>query len=237
MASGIDQIVAALKATSASLAPRLDGEASAVQPFVTVARQAGTDGVGFARDLVRRLVERDGDDRWRTYDRDLVEEVSTRHEVSSRVVAALEDEGNNWLKPLLQPFIYPDRPSDLKLFHHVAGTILGIARAGHAVIVGRGGAFITRHLPGGVHVYLCAPFEDRVKNMADRRGLDPAEAARVIREVDENRQRFYRSYFRDQAVGVEAFTITLNRARLERDALTGAAMSVIPGAKPAYATA
>ena len=47
-----------------------------------------------------------------------------------------------------------------------AQVIREAARSGNAVIVGRGAGFVLADLPGVVHVFLCAPVEVRVRQLA-----------------------------------------------------------------------
>ena len=104
----------------------------------------------------------------------------------------------------------------------------GLARGGRSIIVGRGGVFITRDLPGGIHVLLVAPFEQRVQHMACRRELSGDEARKLVRDIDQNRQAFYRRYWPKQGLTAEAFTITLNAALMTDEQMVGAILPLVP---------
>ena len=61
------------------------------------------------------------------------------------------------------------------------------AQGGNVVIVGRGGAYILRDLPGAVHVYLRAAESVRVKTIMQRFGITSEdEARRRLKQTDEN---------------------------------------------------
>jgi hypothetical protein len=188
----------------------------AALPFVTVSRQAGASGGTFARELVRKLNAAGGDATWTCWDHELVEKVSAEHDVEAAVVEMMEDRKHNWLVELLEGLSGDTRrhPEELKVYRRVATTIGALAVAGHAVIVGRGGAFITAGMPGGIHVRLVAPLEARIAHRAKKRNLTLKEAAASVGETDRNRDAFYHRYWPEKPLGPESFTLTLNSAAM-----------------------
>src|SRR5215204_3288809 len=71
-------------------------------PFVTISRQAGAGGRSFARELARRLNERDpGDLPWTVWDNELVERVANENHLPPKRVAAMEDHNPTWLETAL----------------------------------------------------------------------------------------------------------------------------------------
>jgi len=68
------------------------------------------------------------------------------------------------------------------------------ADEGNAVIVGRGGAFFLENRPDAFHVFIYAPYEDKVRRLI-RRGTEPHEAARLVDTVDNDRADFIKRYF------------------------------------------
>jgi len=207
-------------------------------PFVTISRQAGAGG----RTLARRLGERldalaigVGDDReraWSAWDHELVEKVAKEHDLSQGLVGALEDSRHQWVQDFLAGFSAGSaklHPEEFKIYRRVAHTIRGLANLGGAIIVGRGGVFITRDLPGGVHVRLVAPLADRIENMAHRLDVSTAEATKWVKDVDHNREAFYRRHWPGKELTPETFTITLNTAGLTEEQMVSAVMPLIPG--------
>jgi len=70
-----------------------------------------------------------------------------------------------------------------------------VSAVGKAVIVGRGGNFLTRGFPRGVHVRLVAPLELRIRAVADQTGASEAETKKKIAAIDRDRARLVRDYF------------------------------------------
>jgi cytidylate kinase len=65
---------------------------------------------------------------------------------------------------------------------------------GNAVIVGRGGAYYLRDRLDAFHVFVYAPFEEKVRRL-ERQGRSEKEAVELVETVDEERAAFIKQYF------------------------------------------
>jgi cytidylate kinase len=63
------------------------------------------------------------------------------------------------------------------------------------IIVGRAGASLTRHLPGGLHLRLVASLPARVRRMMAVKDVSEKEARRAVAERDRARADLVESYF------------------------------------------
>jgi cytidylate kinase len=68
------------------------------------------------------------------------------------------------------------------------------AEEGNAVIVGRGSAYYLRDRPDCFHVFIYAPFEERVQRL-QQTGKTEAEAIHLAETVDQDRAAFIKQYF------------------------------------------
>ena len=68
------------------------------------------------------------------------------------------------------------------------------ADEGNAVIVGRGSAYYLRDRPDAFHVFVYAPFEERVRRL-QKTGRSEAEAIELADTVDRDRAAFIKEYF------------------------------------------
>lgn len=182
--------------------------------FVTISRQAGAGGTSVARALVRRLNELDPKpNAWTCWDQELVKKVAATSHVPERLIETLEENSAGWLLDVLSGLATSDeaaRADEYALVKIVSRTVYGLASAGRVVIVGRGGAFLTRSLPGGVHVRIVAPLAWRVTHMACIPGVTPTEAARRVEEIDRLRDAFYRRHWPAQLLKPDDFSVTFN---------------------------
>jgi hypothetical protein len=205
-------------------------ESGAHAPFVTISRQAGAGGRSFAVSLAARLNAIDaGALPWTVWDNELVTRIANQWHLRPESVAAIEEQRPNWLEEALASLLSgnAEEHSEVAVFHHVASAIRALAEMGRVIIVGRGGAFVTEDLPGGVHLRLVAPLQHRVEAMARARGISMAQAAKWVRETDHNRDAFCHRHWPGRTPGPEAFTATFNTARSATGTLVEAVLPLV----------
>jgi len=204
--------------------PALDAPQRGTLPFVTILRQSGTGGSVVARELARLLGERDPHFHWEALDRELVERVAEDHQIAAPLVESLEEKTRNWIDRLL----VSGPESDFGVYKRVAGTIRALAEVGGVIVVGRGGVFVTRDLPGGIHVRLVAPRRERVLRVARLHGIPEAEAEAFVRATDLGRANFYRSRWPRMRLSAETFHATFNTARIPPRDVARCLLPMIP---------
>jgi hypothetical protein len=199
---------------------------SAAKPFLTISRQAGAGGRSFERRLAEKLNETDpGELPWTVWDNELVETAAAKRSLPSGAVVS--DEQPNWLEEALGSLAIK-AGDGVESFRHSCQTIRALARMGRVIIVGRGGAFVTADLPGGVHLRLVAPLGERIARTAQRTGASTALAAEMVREKDAARAEFYRRRWPTRALAGENFTATFNTAAISPQRLTDSVTALIP---------
>ena len=95
----------------------------------------------------------------------------------------------------------------------VEQVLQGIAAAGPCVIVGHGAAQVAlRGRPDVLHVFLHAPFEQRVQRMMVYGKLDRAAAEKDVREADRERSAFFKDYYGINWYDLRLYDLVLNTA-------------------------
>ncbi len=229
--SKIERAEAILKAAieSWNLLDRESRTSHAAPLFLTVSKQPGVDAGSFSHRLAQRLTEVTGAN-WFAWDRELIEKVSVEHGIAKDVLERIEERPLSWIDRLLQDFSFSDDTPEaigLRADKYVMVTIRALAMAGHAIIVGRGGVFVTEGMPGGIHLALVAPLEDRIKYIAGRDKLSGQKAAEYITEIEHNRAMLYRQYWPKKRIAPETFALTLNCARLSADEMEECVLAII----------
>lgn len=184
--------------------------------FITISRQAGAGAIDYAHELANQL-NSTGSSDWSVWDRELVEKVSSESGIAQQLIEMIPNKMPNWLDDLLRGFFTSEKPPDAlerRAYEQIVITVRALAAAGHAIIVGRGGAFITQELPGSIHLRMVAPLPYRVHRTAERNHLTPKEAAASVAHDDRRRAEFYRRYWPLRTTSPETYDITLNAARL-----------------------
>jgi cytidylate kinase len=186
-------------------------------PFITISQQAGAGGETLARHLADRLnIEDKGDTPWSVWDRELVERIVAEEHIPESVLDQFETiRKGNWLADLFSGFSSredPDTHNTAEIYRKIARVIRAIATKGRAVLVGRGGMYVTTDLPGGIHVRLVAPLNDRIRSYAAQTKLDWKKASDEVQQIEQRRLAFYHQFFPDKPLQPDNFTITLNTA-------------------------
>ena len=209
------------------------------EPFVTLSREAGAGARPLAQKLVDSLNASLGPDErpWTVWDRAMVSQVADDKHTAGELIDSLEEVSHSWLQDFLTSLAYNDKDAadEGQRYYRMAATIRALAQAGRVVILGAGGVFVTRRMARGIHVRLVAPLDYRIRNLAASLNLPEKAAAARVKELEYNRQVFFRRYFPSESLGSENFAVTFNVAMLDSatiiDALTSLIRHAVPAAK------
>lgn len=225
-ASGMRVAFAAVRAVPLPVHEEGESPGPQPRPFVTISREGGAGGHTIGQQLVQRLNELDpGDDPWTLWDSALVEKVSADHHLAVELVQSLGESHHNWMEEFLSSLSQVSDNDEAKVYRRVAMTIRALAHRGRAIIVGRGGVYITREMPGGVHVRLVAALEHRIEFMMRQFGISHQAAAERVHQLDHCRKAFFRRYWPQTVLDADVFTITLNTGLVDEQR---AAEAVLP---------
>jgi cytidylate kinase len=226
--SGLRQVIGSLRTVGAP-----GGAASqsllSHWPFVTISREAGTGAVGVGTLLAERLNGTDPPEHpWQCLDRELVERIASDHHISTDLIDSLERSSHTWISEFLAGLSRSDNaPSELVVFRRCVETMRALARAGHVILVGLGGMFITRDMPGGIHVRLVAPLEWRVQHLSDHDQLPMVEARKRVELLDADRKSFFAKFWPGEPLRPECFHLTLNAGRLSDAQMVDAIVALL----------
>lgn len=172
--------------------------------IITISRQAASNG-----ELIGHLVaERLG---WPFYDRQLVEAVARRLDVGPGTVEAFDETGVGVVHSLLWE-LHASINENIYL-RSLRRTLEQIARAGNAVVIGRGANFVLRG-PETLHVRIIAPTALRVAIYQETHPVAEQVAIRHIRQQDQERANFVRSLFHQAIDDPIHYHLQLNLAGL-----------------------
>ena len=93
------------------------------------------------------------------------------------------------------------------------------------------GVFLTRRLPGGVHIRLVAPLEYRVERYAKLRQISSRAAAGELREISPRREAFYRRYWPAEPIRPELFHAIINVARVSQQTIVQLVVALVQEAR------
>ena len=165
---------------------------------LTIDREYGSG----AADIAQKLADRLG---WKLWDQLLTSEVARRLECNSVHVEQLEERKDPLYYRVFKAFlrgsyegsqITPQmKVADAESIRQVSEQVVRKAASeGNCVIVGRGSAYYLRDQPDAFHVFIYAPFEEKVRRL-QQAGKTEEEATELVQNVDRDRAEFIRQNF------------------------------------------
>src|SRR5262249_50639422 len=149
-----------------------------------------------------KLAERLG---WTLWDQRLTDEIARRLDCDSRTVAEREERPDPVHYRLFKAFLHGSfegnldaprlRPVDAECVREVTQQVVReVAEAGKCVIVGRGSAYNLGIRGDAFHVFVYAPYEDKVRRLVSI-GKSREEASELAETVDRDRAAFIERNF------------------------------------------
>lgn len=165
---------------------------------LTIEREYGSGGAEIAQKVAQRL-------GWKLWDQALTDEIARLMDCPSRTVAEREEKRDSLQYRLFKSFMRGSfegslnaprlKMVDADCIKTVAQrVVLGAAREGNAVIVGRGSAYHLQDRADAFHVFVYAPFEEKVRRLKAR-GKSENEAVELAETVDQERAEYIQKYF------------------------------------------
>jgi cytidylate kinase len=180
---------------------------------ITIEREYGSGGA----DVARKLAERLG---WKLWDQALTDEIARLMDCPSRTVEEREERKDSLSYRLFKSFMRGSfegtlnarnlKMVDADCIKDVTRRIVtDVARDGNAVIVGRGSAYHLQGRSDVFHVFVYAPFEDKVRRL-HAGGKSEAEAVDLAETVDRERAAYIKQHFGIDWPTREYFDLMIN---------------------------
>ena len=180
---------------------------------LTIDREYGSGAAEIAQEVAERL-------GWKLWDQLLTDEVARRLECDSFHVQRSEERQDPLYYRIFKAFLRGSyegsqitpgmKLADAESIRQVSEQVVRKAASeGNAVIVGRGSAYYLKERPECLHVFLYAPFEEKVRRLKDA-GKSEEEAIQLACTVDRDRADFIRENFGIQFPSRHFFHLMVN---------------------------
>lgn len=189
------------------------GASHPVGPFVTISRESGAGGTSLGRSLAERFPREEDSHPWAVYSANLIEEMLRTNELPAHLAQFLPEDRISEIDAAVGELVGL-HPSLWELVQKTNELIRRLARAGHAILLGRGANFATEGIAHGVHVRLVAPPKWRGERTARWLGLDHEAATLHNARRDAARQRYVRSIFNADVADPTTYDLVINTAQV-----------------------
>lgn len=200
---------------------------TAIRPTITISRQYGCEGNALASRL-KDLLEGASGEAWTVFDKALVERVAADEHLSKDLLTRLGDESRDQ-DVLRSHFGYLTHDD---AYARLAKHLIQIARAGCAIVVGRGGAVLCHDLRNCFHVRLVASPAFRAEALAHRRGIPLTEAEEMVRVQSRRREAFISENLHTDITSSRWYDAVFNNERQGVESMAQACFSLVRSAWP-----
>jgi cytidylate kinase len=177
------------------------------RPCITLSREYGCEGYPVA-ELLREEMTRLSGEEWLLMDKALLEAVARNHNLSEEVLLGL-GEKNRILDEVLATFSRR-WTSEKDHYRLLCRHIVSLAEQGNVIIVGRGGAIVTRHLENCHHFRLYASLAFKTASIAGRLNLLPEEAEKLVIKKQKQRDTFIVDFLDQDARDLSFYNLLFN---------------------------
>ncbi len=203
---------------------------------ITINRELGSGGRTIGEKLAKRL-------HVPFYDKALIQGLKEKYSLTTEEIERLKGQQHNWwadfkrslkiMPSFAAPNIIPSQtaiPDFLitdDIFQSETQILKGIAEDESCVIAGRSGFYVLRDHPNHLSILIQAPMEHRINHLVTRRGITPAEAEKIIKEVDKGRERYVKKYTGTSRYDTRNYDIVFNAANHTEDEIVDLIMKYI----------
>ena len=166
-------------------------------PAITISRQTGTGAheIGLRAAELLQAGEPKDSVPWTLFDRHLLEKVLEEHHMPQTLAGFIPEDHRSAIQNVLEE-MFGGIPSSWEIVPKISETVLHLAAAGHAILIGRGANFITARMPNVFRVRLVGSLPKRIERIQALKHVSKEEATESIKKEDRARARYMKSNFR-----------------------------------------
>jgi cytidylate kinase len=182
-------------------------------PVITISRLTGCDARQIAAILADELNRKCGTSKWKWVDKDIIyaiaKELNTDTQRVENFYKGIELSNiSEMIMAFSGGFV-----SDLRVKKAIRDVILAMCKAGHIILVGRGGVSIANDIKDALHIRLIAPFYWRVENVMKKKQMDIETAEEYVVDTDEKRFNLIQAFLDKKPLNIDyLFDASINRS-------------------------
>jgi len=190
---------------------------------ITISRETGCNASTIAEKLIKSINNSPAslnEPEWIVISKEILEESAKQlHVKPEQINYVFKTSGKSAMDEIFGAFTSKYYKNDKTIRKTISKVILDFAEKGNVIIIGRGGAFITKDIPKALHVNLYASETWRTEQLAERLGKSLEEAKKIVVETDLNRKQHLES-LSSKPIGNNDFDLLFNAESFTNDQIT-----------------
>jgi cytidylate kinase len=164
-------------------------------PVITISRQAGCGATRLAHELCKKFNTDTPATSlqvpWQFVNHEILEKSAEKLNLEpGKLDRVITDKERGIMDQIVEALSTHSHKSDHKIMKTMQEVIRQIAEQGRVIIVGRGGAVVSQHIPRALHLRLEAPLEWRVEQIIKKLEYSRDYARDYILKLDEQREMY-----------------------------------------------
>lgn len=193
-------------------------------PVITISREYGCNAkrlaMMLAEQLNKKYINKPDQEKWKVISKEILEESANDLNLhKSKIEYVFNFEKKSTVDDFFSSLSSKRHHSEWKVKETIKKVIRTFGFHGKAIIIGRAGAQITYDIIKSLHIKLVAPVKWRIHEISRRYDLSFKEAAKKVKEMDENRNTFIRNFIRTEDIN-EHYDIFFNVKTMTSNEIT-----------------
>ena len=192
-------------------------------PTICLSRKFGCEAYPLAM-LLKEKLDSLTFNKWHIFDKAILDKLRTEESLSAGFLNNLGDYSR-----IVDRYMHflKDDPSHDDAMELLSRHIMSIAINGHAIIIGRGSAILTKDLPNCFRFRLEASFPYRVASIARRSRMNEKNAELYVKENENVRERFIESFVGASVTDFNAYHAVFNNEFLTLEQISDSIVSMV----------
>jgi len=178
-------------------------------PWISISKQWGSGSRELARKLAVEL-------HWQWFDKQILTAIADHTHSCEQILHRLDEHAIGSINDYVSQMVVSEDPGQATYLHQMVRVVMGLAKQGNAIIVGRGANFFLDPR-FGLRVRMVAPLEKRVARVAADEGRSLDSARSEIEQNDAQQAAFIRQVFGRDIDDPLGFDIVVNMGDLDED--------------------
>lgn len=178
-------------------------------PWISISKQLGAGCSELARKLADEL-------HWQSFDKEILTAISQHTHSCEQILSRLDEHAIGSINDYVAQMLVSEDPGQATYLRQMVRVVMGLAKQGNAIIIGRGANFFLNP-QFGLRVRLVAPLEQRVARVVDTDGKSRDAARSEVEQNDGQQAAFIRQVFGRNIDDPLGFDLVLNMGGVDED--------------------